>query len=162
MIRIKSVSPITYVSKEYEGPIEELPFKEYIKDLKKWAKRKKAKPYGKPVAFYLHDFDKASDKNFRADIAKPIKTFKKGGNGYKLKYLPRIQVATKKFKGTPADYSDAYEEIYEYIEKKGYQSFGQRMEKFKKIPKKKDGVFQINSILQVPVKLPDRIPKSKK
>jgi len=162
MIRIKSRSPMTYISKEYEGPIEELPFDEYIRDLKKWAKKRKAQPYGKPVAFYLDDFDKASDKNFRTDIAKPIRILKKGGEGYKLKYLPRIQVATKKFKGTPADYPEAYQEIYDHIKKKGYEPFGERMEKFKKIPKKKDGKFQINSVLQVPVKLPDRVPKSRK
>ncbi len=162
MVKIKGKSPITYISREYEGPIEELPFKEYIKDLESWAKEKKAKPYGKPAAFYLHDFDKASEDNFRADIAKPIKRFRKGGDGYKIKFLPRMQVATKKFKGTPADYPDAYKEIYEYIEEKGYQPFGQRMEKFKKIPKKKKGEFHIKSVLQVPVKLPDRSSMMKK
>ncbi|MBS3790658.1 MAG: GyrI-like domain-containing protein [Candidatus Thermoplasmatota archaeon] len=152
MVKIKRRGSFDYISKEYEGPIEELPFKKYIKDLNKWAKKKKAKPYGKPAAFYQYDFDKASDKNFRADIGIPIKERRKGGEGYKLKFLPPTKVAVKKFKGTPADYAEAYEEIYDYIEKKGYKPFGQRMEKFKKTPEKKGGVFQIKSELQVPVK----------
>jgi len=156
MVKIKSRSSLNYISKEYEGPIEELPFKEYIKDLKKWARKKKAKPYGKPAAFYHYDFDKASDKNFRADIGIPIKERRKGGEGYKLKYLPPIKVAAKKFKGTPADYQEAYDEIYNYIEEKGYKPFGQRMEKFKKIPEKKEGVFQMKSELQVPVEKTSR------
>lgn len=162
MVKIKSKKSITYISKEYQGPIEELPFKEYIKDLKQWAKKKKAKPYGKPVAFYLKDFDKASDENFRADIAKPIRRLKKGGGGYKLKFLPKIQVATRKFKGTPSDYPEAYKEIYEHIEEKGYKPFGERMEKFKKIPKKKGGEYKIKSVLQVPVRIPSTYSRSKK
>ncbi len=162
MVKIKSKSSTTYISKEYEGPIEELPFKEYMKDLKKWAKKNKAKPYGKPTAFYINDFDQASDQNFRADIAKPIKKLRKGGGGYKLKFLPRIQVATRNFKGTPADYPEAYKEIYDFIEEKGYQAFGQRMEKFKKIPKKEEGEFRIKSVLQVPIQVPDRIPKKER
>jgi len=156
MVRIKSRSSASYVSKEYEGPIEELPFKEYIKDLKGWAKKKKANPYGKPAAFYHHKFDKASNKNFRADIGIPIKNRKIAGRGYKLKFLPPIKVAAKKFKGTPADYKEAYDEIYNYIEKKDYKPFGERMEKFKKIPEMKDGVFHIKSELQVPVEGPPK------
>jgi len=151
MVKIKKRGSLDYISKEYQGPIEKLPFKEYIKDLKKWARKRKAKPYGKPAAFYYKEFDKASNENFRADIGIPIKERKKGGEGYKLKFLPPIKVAAKKFKGTPADYQEAYEEIYDYIEKKGYKPVGQRMEKFKKVPEKKEGTFNIQSELQVPV-----------
>ncbi len=156
MVKIKDKRSIVLISKEYEGPIEELPFAEYINDLKKWAKSKKAKPFGKPVAFYYHDFDKASDENFRADIGQPIKRLKKADQGYKLKYLPRMQRAVMKFKGTPSDYPEAYEEIYEYIEEKGYKPYGERMEKFKKTPKEKGGKYKIKSELQIPVQIPSK------
>lgn len=151
MVKIKRRSTLDYIAKEYEGPIEELPFKDYIEDLKSWAKEKKAKPYGKPAAFYINDFDKASDENFRADIGVPIKRRKKGSGGYKLKFLPPTKIAKKKFKGTPSDYPEAYEEIYDYIEETEYTPYGQRMEKFKKIPKMKNGDLHIKSIIQVPV-----------
>ncbi|MFW5946405.1 MAG: GyrI-like domain-containing protein [Candidatus Natronoplasma sp.] len=151
MVKIKNRSSISYISKEYEGTLEELPFKEYIMDLKKWAKKKKAKAYGKPAAFYHHKFDKALSENFRADIGIPIKNRKKAGGGYKLKFLPPVKIAAKKFKGTPADHKQAYDEIYNYIEEKGYKPFGERMEKFKKTPEMKDGVLHIKSELQVPV-----------
>ncbi|MEF8835426.1 MAG: GyrI-like domain-containing protein [Candidatus Thermoplasmatota archaeon] len=156
MVKIKKRKRLDYISKEYEGPIEELPFDEYIKDLKRWAKEKNAKPYGKPAAFYINDFDKASDKNFRADIGIPIKRRKKAGGGYKLKYLPPSKVVRKKFKGTPSDYPKAYQEIYDYIEGTDYRAFGQRLEKFKKTPKKEDGIFHIESELQVHIKIPYR------
>lgn len=151
MVRIKRRGSFNYVTRKYEGPIEELPFNEYLKDLKKWARKRKAKPYGKPAAFYNKDFDKASDKNIKAEIGIPIKERKKGGGGYKLKFLPPVKVAAMKFQGTPSDYPEAYKKIYEYIEKKDYKPSGQRMEKFKKIPEKKEGAFQIRSELQVPV-----------
>jgi len=154
MVRIKRIGTIYYVSKEYQGPIEELPFKDYIKDLKGWARKKRAKPYGKPTAFYISNFDKSSNNNFRADIGIPIKILHKGGGGYKLKFYPDLQVAAMKFKGTPADYAEAYKEIYDFIKGKGYKPFGQRMEKFKEIPEEKNGVFNIKSVLQIPVRLP--------
>ena len=154
MVRIKRMSTTYYVSKEYQGPIEGLPFKDYIKDLKKWARKRRAKPYGKPTAFYISDFDKSSNNSFRADIGIPIRRLHKGGSGYKLKFYPDIQVATMKFQGTPADYAEAYKEIYDFIEEKGYKPFGQRMEKFKEVPKEKNGVFNIKSVLQIPVRLP--------
>lgn len=152
MVKIKRRATLNYIAKEYEGPIEELPFKEYIKDLKKWAKERNAKPYGKTAAFYINDVDKASDENFRVDIGLPIKRRKKGGGGYKLKFLPPTKVAKKKFKGTPSDYPEAFEEIFNYIKEKNYKPYGQSMEKFKKTPKMKDGVLHIKSELQVPVK----------
>ncbi len=151
MVKIKKRASLNYITKEYKGPFEEIPFKEYIQDLKEWAREKKANPYGKPAAFYHHEFDKASDKNFRVEIGIPIKNRKKGGGGYKLKFLPPVNIALEKFKGTPADYLEAYKEIYNYIEKKGYKIVGLKMEKFKKIPEKEEGVFQIKSELQVPV-----------
>ncbi|MFP4000450.1 MAG: GyrI-like domain-containing protein [Thermoplasmata archaeon] len=156
MVKIKSRQTLNYISKEYEGPIDELPFKEYIKDLKRWAKEKKAKPYGKPAAFYIDDFKKISDDDFRVDIGIPIKRRKKGGGGYKLKFLPSTKVAKKKFEGTPSDHQEAYEEIYEYIKKKGYKPYGQRIEKFKKTPEMEGGTLHIMSEIQVPV---EKIPK---
>ncbi len=156
MVKVKKRKEVSFVSKEYEGSIEELPFKEYVDDLKKWAKKKKAKPYGKTTVFYQNNFDKAFDDDFRADVCLPIKNRKKGGGGYKLKFLPSIQVVAKKFQGTPADYPKAYEEIFNYIDEKGYKAFGQRMEKFKKIPEKEGGEYQIKSELQVPVEIPSK------
>ena len=156
MVKIKKRASLNYITKEYKGPFEEIPFKEYIQDLKEWAREKKANPYGKPAAFYNKDFDKASDKNIKAEIGIPIKERKKGGGGYKLKFLPPVKVAAMKFQGTPSDYPEAYKKIYDYIEKKRYKPSGQRMEKFKKIPEKKEGSFQINSELQVPVEGPEK------
>lgn len=154
MVKIKRKGSITFISKEYQGSIEELPFKEYIKDLKKWARKNKAKPYGKPVAFYYHEFEKSSQDSFRADIAKPIKRVIPAKKGFKIKYLPPMQRAVMKFKGTPSDYEEAYKKLYDYIEEKGYQPYGERIEKFRKTPEKKEGEFRIKSEIQVPVELP--------
>ncbi len=149
MPRIKRIEPKTFISKEYKGPLEELPFKEYIKDLKKWGKKKKARPHGKPVFFYYHPYDEKDERNFRIDVAKPIKRLKKGGAGYKLKYLPKTKLAVKNFNGTPSDYEEIYKDLLNWIDKKGYTAYGNRMEKIKKFPKKEEEEFIIKSQIQL-------------
>ena len=151
MIRMKKISSTTYICKEYKGPLKDIPFDEYIDDLKKWAKKKKAKAYGKPLAFYYYDPKKNTRDDFRVDIGKPIKILKKAGGGYKLKFLPDMKIAARKFEGTPADHPEAFEEIYKYINEKGYRPVGYMMEKFKKVPKKENGELKIKSELQMQI-----------
>ncbi|MEF8874877.1 MAG: GyrI-like domain-containing protein [Candidatus Thermoplasmatota archaeon] len=151
MAKIKRKGERTLISREYRGPIEELPLKEYSKDLKKWGKKKKAKPHGKPVLFYYHPFDEIDEEKFRIDVAKPIKRLRKAGDGYKLKFLPHMKVAAKNFKGTPSEYAKVYEELYDWIEKKEYKPFGNRMEVVKKFPKDDKDEFKIKSQIQIPV-----------
>ncbi len=151
MPRIKRIEPVTLISKEYAGPIEDIPFKEYTADLKKWAKNKKAKAFGKPVLFYYHPFDEMDEKKFRIDVAKPIKILRKGGNGYKVRYLPNMKVAAVNFEGSPSDYSKVYEELLAWVERKNYEPYGNRMENIKKRKKDKNGKITIKSQIQIPV-----------
>ncbi|MBS3817564.1 MAG: GyrI-like domain-containing protein [Candidatus Thermoplasmatota archaeon] len=151
MTKIKDMDSKTFISLEYRGPIEDLPYKDYIKKLKKWAKKKKAKPYGKPFFFYYHPYEERDEDKFRIDVAKPIKNFRKGGDGYKIKFLPKMTYAAKNFKGTPSDHQEAFEEIYEWIEEEGYRPYGNRMEVIKRKPKMKKGELRIKSQLRIPV-----------
>ncbi|GEM_PF-2868380 len=151
MTKIKRKGEKTLISLEYKGPIEELPLKDYIKDLKKWAKKKKAKAYGKPILFYYHPFNEMKEERFRIDIAKPIKKLRKAGDGYKLKFLPPMKVASKNFKGEPLDYPKVYEEMYDWIEQKGYKPFGNRMEVINDFSKDEEGELNIKSQIQIPV-----------
>lgn len=152
MPKIKKIDSKTFISKEYKGPMKKLPFKEYTKDLKRWAREKKARSHGQPVLFYYHPYDDMAEEEFRVDVAKPIKRLKKGGGGYKLKFLPKTKLAIKNFKGSPSDYKEVYEELLEWIDKKGYQPYGNRMEKIKKFPEKDADDFIIKSQIQMPVK----------
>ncbi len=154
MVKIKRKGSVKFITKEYSGPIDKLPFKDYFEDLKKRAKKKRAKPYGKPVAFYYHDFSKSLESHFRVDIGKPVRELVKADKGYKFKFLPTMKRAVKKFHGTLDDYEEAYKEMYEYIEEEGLEQYGERMEKFIKIPKEVDGDLKIKSELQIPVEKP--------
>ncbi len=157
MTKIKSMRAIKFISLEYRGPMKGLPYKDYVKKLKRWGKKRKADPYGKPFLFYYNPFEEKDEKDFRIDVAMPIKHIKKGGDGYKIKFLPDTKYAGRNFKGTPSDYEGAFEEMYEYIEKKGYKPYGNRIEKIKKAPKMKEGELYRKSQLRIPVKKEEEI-----
>ncbi len=152
MTKIKSMRKTKFIALEYRGPMRELPYKDYVKKLKRWARKKKAKSYGKPFLFHYHPYEEKNEDQFRIDVAMPIKTVKKGGEGYKIKFLPNTKYAARNFKGSPSDYKDAFGEMYEYIEKKGYDAYGNRLEKIKKAPKMKEGELYIKSQLRIPVR----------
>lgn len=70
-------------------------------------------------------------------------------------FLPSMKVAVKSFEGSPSDYPQAFEKVFQWIEEKGYKPYGDRMEKIKK-RQKKGGKFRIKSQVRVPVKVPKK------
>lgn len=150
-IKIKDRKETNVLCVKHDGDYKNIPHDDYFKMLKSWAKEHKAKPYSKPIGIFYDDPEKKDKNDLKADIGIPIKKKKPTSGSMHIKYLPKMEVAQAKYKGTEEDIEKIYDEIYEYIKEKGYKPSGSPMEIYKGKTKMVEGEKVRKGFIQIPI-----------
>ncbi len=138
---------------EHKGAYDKIPWDEYIPRLYGWAKDQKVMPGFYPMAIYYDDPGSVPSKDLRSDVGITYKGEARGRNGIRVKNVPSMKVVTASFKGPGSDFKRAYDELMDWMTKKGYMAVGPSIEIYSKIPEVVDGIAIIYAKIMIPVQL---------
>jgi effector-binding domain-containing protein len=151
-IKIEKTKPMKLAYIEHIGEYSKIPFDKYVPRLYEWAKENRVRPGFKNVNVYHDDPQEKNPAECKTWVGIPVSGEARSDNEVTIEDLPALEIASLKFKGTPDEIKNAYEEIGEWLNENGYEWNGPSREVCSKKPKEKDGKMILFSTIQVPIK----------
>ncbi len=131
-VKIKKVERCKVAAIEEQGSFDKIG--SIFGELYGWISKKNIGLSGPPFGIYYDDPSKTDFKKCRYEICVPIKGDVEGNERIKIKEIPNMEVACTIHKGPYSQVGSAWQKVFEWVEKEGYQFAGGRREIYLNVP----------------------------
>jgi len=134
------------------GAYDKVPYGDHYDKLFEWAKEKRLRPSGPPMALFLDKPEETPPEKCRCEVAIPIEGEAKPEGEIKIKKIPSTDVASITHRGPTSDYPKTYEKLHKWVDENGYVYAGPITEIYLSKPKAVRGETLVFTNIQVPIK----------